>query len=132
MRSILYILITGISLSFSGCRKAGPDHKIYVYSTQPPDYSVTKMQLYVSDDYKGEIPYIQERLWFGDDSLEAKALIFTLGPGKSMLTAKDQFGYVKTEGELKLKKNSASATSVIGNINTRARGNDVIIEISRN
>jgi hypothetical protein len=105
---------------------------VYVYSTQPLDYSVTKLQLYIQDDYKGEIPYINERLWFGDDSLEAKALIFTLGPDKYSVIAKDQLGNSKAEGEMKLKKNSASVNSVIGSIHSRAKGNDVILEISRN
>lgn len=113
-----------------GCNKQKNTYNVYVYTSKKVEY--TTLHLTLNDKEKGEIPFINHQISFDDDSLIAKTLNIQLGTDTYPLAVKDQYGNVKVDSQLKLKRNSVSSTDVVGEIHTSTKDHKLLIEVRYN
>lgn len=130
MKSVIISLALFISFFFlSSCKKEGATYNIYVYTTRYDE--VTPIFLNLNDQSKGEIPYFAQKQSFETlDSLRSKALLLHLNYGRYPITARDRFGNIKADGNLKFKRRSNSLTPIIGEMFIATKDKDIIIEIN--
>lgn len=125
-----YNIFLILLLAFTVSCKKNVTRNVYVYTNSYDPY--TKVSLFINDNPKGAIPYFGEKLNFDHDSLYAKTLLIKLTGGKNPLTSRDQYGYVKTDAVLDIRKKKSSAVATIGSVNTQTRGEDILIELNFN
>jgi len=105
-------------------------HNVYFYSSKYDPY--TQLTLLINDRERGGVPYSGEKITFENDSLDAKTIMIPLRIDQHPIALKDQYGYIKTDGILKVKRKSHSSSTTIGVISTLSKGNDIIVEFSYN
>jgi hypothetical protein len=86
----------------------------------------------VNDTFKGNIPYSSVAVNFDSDSLIAKTLLLKLHGGKHPMLSKDQYGYIKTDLVLTIKRKKNDVITTIGNVKTESSGDDIILELNFN
>lgn len=119
-----------IACTFQNCNKEKNTFTAYVYTNRLDQYS--HLKLFLNDKDKGDLPYFTKKMSFDDDSLLAKALVIKLPPDNYPFIVKDQWGNVKVDGHVKVKRGTLKTEAVIGELISTTRGKDVIIEIKYN
>jgi hypothetical protein len=125
------ICILFLACTFQNCNKEKHTYTAYVYSNKQDPY--TRLKLFLNDNDKGDIPYFTQKVTFDSgDSLLSRTLKIKLAPDKYPFTVKDQWGNVKVDANVKVKRKALTADAVIGEVITTTKSNDVIIEVKYN
>jgi hypothetical protein len=131
MKTIATILfIAFLFCLLPGCNKQKNSYNVYIFSNKKDEY--THLKLFINDKEKGDVPYFTEKVTFDNDSLMARTLKVNLVADKYPFIIKDQWGNVKVDGNVKVKRKSLSTEAVLGELITTTKGHDVIIEIKYN
>ncbi|MCW3075786.1 MAG: hypothetical protein JWO32_395 [Bacteroidetes bacterium] len=131
MKPALNFLYLALVLLFMlGCNKEKNTYNVYVYTTKKVEY--TTLHLTLNDKDKGEIPFVNRQISFDDDSLISRTLNLQLATDTYPFAVKDQYGNVKVDAQLKLKRNSVSSTDVVGEIHTSTKDHKLLIEVRYN
>lgn len=115
-----------IVITLTQCNK---DQTFQTYIYTSADSSETKLNLFIDDENKGAIPFLNGTPACETDSLEYKTLYLILKSGKHSIQAKDAQGNVKSSSIIKLKKNGMSAESKAGGIETKMTNNCLIMRV---
>ncbi|MBA3662954.1 MAG: hypothetical protein H0W61_01930 [Bacteroidetes bacterium] len=112
------------------CNKEKNSYNVYFYTNKKDEY--THLKLYINEKEKGDLPYFTTKLNFENDTLMPRALYLKMAPGNYPIIIKDQWGNVKLDGHIKVKRKSLVASSVIGELITTTKDHDAIVELNYN
>ena len=118
-----------LSLFFS-CNKEKNAFNVYFYTNKFDEYA--KLKLYINDKDKGDLPYFAHKITFDDDTLRPRCLYLKMTADNYPIIVKDQWGNVKVDAHIKVKRKFLTASSVIGELVTTTKDHDVIVEIKYN
>ncbi len=99
-----------IALLLTNCKK-NETYQSYFYTTSGHD---SPLFLYVDGQYKGELPVMNQKPTFGNDTLKQKALFLTLKSGSYKVEAMDSQGAVKSSGKVTFSKSRSASTGRAG------------------
>ena len=124
--------ITKIGLLFALVLLLAQCNKDKVYNTyfySSIDTSEVKLNLYIDDVDKGQLPYHNSELTCASDSIEQITIFTQLECGKYKIVSKDATGNIETSSEIKLKSNGFSSESDKAGIKLRSNEDCLVIEI---
>lgn len=114
-----FVLLTLMILVFSQCKKDDTVYQAYFYSLESPDEA--KLFLFIDEESKGELPFVQHGAGVTTDSIKKYALKLQISAGKYQLETKDQNGQIRSSGKIRVSKNKLSSSGGIG-------GQEIIME----
>jgi hypothetical protein len=125
-RNVFIIIIFVVSCCLlTNCKKDNTIYNVYFYTNK--DTSVVHLSLYINDNKKGEIPYLNPKPTCENDSLKQLSFLQVLSSDKYVMTAKDEQGNIKSEHVIKISDSSTSVKSKTGQQETTITDNCVII-----
>ncbi|MGZ3899265.1 MAG: hypothetical protein ACXVNM_08275 [Bacteroidia bacterium] len=130
MKTVLKCLCVLAMFLFLSCNKEKNAFNVYFYSNKFDQY--TKLKLFINDKDKGDLPYFTEKVDFDNDSLRSRCAFVKMIADNYPIIVKDQWGNVKVDAHIKVKRKSLTANSVLGELITTVKDHDVIVEIKYN
>lgn len=113
--SKLFIIVLLSILIFPNCKKQPSTFSVYFYTSKT--VSETKLDLFIEDQYKGELPnLIGKPQCNASDTLKKECLFIGLKSGKYKIVARDKQGSIISSGTIKFKRNSVHTSGDIGGI----------------
>lgn len=123
---ILCIAIVFGMIIFSKCKKKQTTFNTYFYTSN--SISETKFDLFIEDEYKGELPFLTGKPSLdAADTLKQKCLYIPLKAGKYKIIAKDKQGVIISSGTIKFKRNSVHTSGGVGGIELTSNEDNLII-----
>lgn len=122
------VLLAGMVFMFSECKKDETIYQAYFYTLESPDEA--RLFLFVDEESKGELPFIQHYAGFTADSIKSHALKLPLSSGKHKLEAKDQNGQVRSSGSIRVSSNKLSSSGKVGGQELIMENNELRVGLS--
>ena len=123
---ILIAIFSVFVLLFSQCRKDDSVFDVYFWTSI--NNTAESLTLYIDNENKGILPYMDIAPKCGNDTLLADLIYIQLSAGRYKIKVKDENGVVKIEGKMTYKRNKQAVSVGTGGIGSESQGNcDVVV-----